>query len=91
MDGNKIGLTVYRLKDGQVENLQKRLFSPGQEIIPLLAPLRGEFLPMAPAKDTAPEWVLAVGRIIEREPSTDVQSKSLPGCSWCDAPLRHSR
>ena len=74
----KIGLTVFLIKPSHVAALEKALTGPGVGLIPLVPPLDGAFVPIAPI-GVEPKWVDAVGSIIQAPIAVDMRSKSPAG------------
>jgi uncharacterized protein (TIGR04141 family) len=67
MDEQKLALTVFLLKPGQLPELQKA-FSAQQSSFALAAPLEGFFIPM-PASQAVPEWMEPVRSILSNPAS----------------------
>ena len=78
MSDQKIGLTVFLIKQDQVAALEKALLTPGVGTIPLTASLDGVFVPLG-SFGAEPKWVGAVRSVIQAPITVDMQSKSPAG------------
>jgi uncharacterized protein (TIGR04141 family) len=78
MNDQKIGLTVFLIKPGQVATLEKALLASGPGSIPLTAPLEGVFVPLS-SIGAEPNWVGAVQSVIQAPITVDMHSKSPAG------------
>lgn len=77
MDNQRLGLTVYLLKPGDLPKLEAKLVRTTSAALPLAPPLVGFFLPL-PSDSEEPRWATAVKSAIQatNAPGLSAQSPS---------------